>query len=151
HETSLIFLVNPPFKAATIGVSASRCPDAASFDLSACTSRILDQAGADRPWITSEGSNVYIAYHDAGNSTPIHVQSSKEHGLTWKRVGDPIVGHGRVTGSATFNNEAGPIVADPITHNVYAIYAAGEPGIQKATVAIFNNIFVSHSTDLGKT
>lgn len=151
HETSLIFLVNPPFKAATLGVSQTRCPNAASFDLSACTSRILDQAGADRPWITSEGSHVYIAYHDSGNSSLVHVQRSEDDGLTWTRVGDPIVGHGRVTGSATFNNEAGPIVADPVTHNVYTIYAAGEPGIQKAKVAVFNNIFVSHSTDFGKS
>jgi hypothetical protein len=42
-------------------------------------------------------------------------------------------------------------VADPFTHNVYAIYAAGEPGIQKGTTAIFNNIFVSRSTDGGKS
>jgi hypothetical protein len=151
HETSLIFLVNPPFNSAQLGVSYTRCPNAASFDLSTCTSRILDQAGADRQWITSEGSHVYIAYHDSGNSTLVHVQRSEDDGLTWKKVGDPIVGHGRVTGGSTFNNEAGPIVADPLSHNVYTIYAAGEPGIQKATVAIFNNIFVSHSTDFGKS
>jgi hypothetical protein len=151
HETSLIFLVNPPFTRATLGVSHTRCPNAASFDLSACTSQILDQAGADRQWITSEGSRVYISYHDAGNSTLIRVQRSDDDGLTWTKVGNPIVGQGRVTGDATFNNTAGPIVADPVTHNVYSIYAAGEPGIQKATSANHNNIFVSRSTDLGKT
>jgi hypothetical protein len=66
-------------------------------------------------------------------------------------VHSPIPGQGRVTGNATFNNDQGPIVADPFTHNVYAIYAAGEPGIQKGTSADFNNIFVSRSTDGGKT
>src|SRR5262249_25965604 len=107
HETSLILLVNPPFVHAQLGVSQARCPNAASFDLSACTSRILDQAGPDRPWITSEGSRVYIAYHDSGNSVLIHIRRSEDDGLTWTKVGDPIVGQGRVTGSATFNNEAG--------------------------------------------
>ena len=38
---------------------------------------------------------------------------------------------GKATGDATFNNTAGPIVADPFTHNVYAVYSAGEPGLQK--------------------
>jgi hypothetical protein len=42
-------------------------------------------------------------------------------------------------------------VADPGTHNVYTIYTAGEPGIQKGTSADFNNVFVSRSTDGGKT
>jgi hypothetical protein len=92
---------------------------------------------------------VFISYHDAGNSTLIHLQRSDDDGLTWRWVGDPIVGQGRVTADATFNNDQGPIVADAFTHNVYAIYAAGEPGIQKATVANFNNIFVSRSLDGG--
>lgn len=151
HETSLIFLVNRPFVAAQLGVSYTRCPDAASFDLTACTTRILDQAGSDRQWITSEGSRVYIAYHDAGSSSLIRVRRSDDDGLTWTKVGSPIVGQGKVTGGATFNNTAGPIVADPFTHNVYSIYAAGEPGIQKGTSADFNNIYVSRSTDFGKT
>jgi hypothetical protein len=60
-------------------------------------------------------------------------------------------GRTRTTGNATFNNTAGPIVADPFTHNVYAVYAAGEAGIQKGTSANFNNIFVSRSTDDGQT
>jgi Neuraminidase (sialidase) len=66
-------------------------------------------------------------------------------------VGDPIVGQGRATGDATFNNDQGPIVADSFTHNIYDIYAAGEPSIQKGTTANFNNIFVSRSTDGGVT
>jgi len=111
----------------------------------------VDRAGADRQWITSDGPHVYIAYHDAGNSTIIRVQRSDDDGFTWQKVGNPIVGQGRVTGNATFNNTAGPIVADPFTHNVYDIYAAGEPGIQKATTATHNNIYVSRSTDMGKT
>jgi len=151
HETSLIFLVNPAFNNAQLGVAYVRCAGAVSFDLSSCTSRILDQAGADRQWITTDGSRVYLSYHDAGNSTLIRVQRSDDDGLTWQKVGNPIVGQGRTTGSATFNNTAGPIVADPFTHNVYSIYTAGEPGIQKATSANHNNVFVSRSTDFGET
>jgi hypothetical protein len=146
HATSLIFLVNPTFANAQLGVSAITCSDATA---SVCTSRIIDRSGADRQWITSEGRNVYIAYHDSGNSSLIHVQRSDDDGYTWRRVADPIVGQGRTTGNATFNNSAGPIVADPFTHNVYTVYAAGEPGIQKGTSANFNNIFISRSTDGG--
>lgn len=148
HATSLIFLINPTFINAKLGVSAITCSDASASN---CTSQIIDTAGADRQWITSEGTHVYIAYHDSANSSLIHVQRSDDDGSTWRRVGDPIVGQGRATGSATFNNTAGPIVADPFTHNVYSIYTAGEPGIQKGTSADFNNVFVSRSTNGGKS
>ncbi|MEP6742634.1 MAG: sialidase family protein [bacterium] len=148
HATSLIFLINPVFNNAKLGVSAITCTDKTASN---CTSQIIDTAGADRQWITSDGTHVYIAYHDSANSSLIHVQRSNDDGYTWRRVGDPIVGQGRITGNATFNNTAGPIVADPFTHNVYTIYTAGQPGIQKATTADFNNVYVSRSTDGGQT
>ncbi len=153
HATTLIFLFNPIFNRAQLGVSAITCPNATSqsLSLSNCTKKIIDTTQADRQWVTSEGTHVYISYHDSGNSTLIHVQRSDDDGFTWKKVGDPIVGQDGATGDATFNNDQGPIVADPRTHNVYDIYAAGEPGIQKGTTATFNNIFVSRSTDKGKT
>ncbi len=151
HGTSLIFLINPTFNRAQLGVSAIACPNATSggFNLNSCVEQIIDTAGADRQWITSDAARVYISYHDSGNSSLIHVQRSDDDGLNWHRVGDPVVGQGRFTGDATFNNTQGPIVADPFTHNVYAIYTAGEPGLQKATSAAFNNVIVSRSTDDG--
>lgn len=151
HATTLIFLINPAFNRAQIGVSAIACPNATSgsVNLSSCVTQIIDAAGADRQWITSDGATAYISYHDSGRSSLIHVQRSDDDGLNWHRVGDPVVGQGRFTGDATFNNTQGPIVADPFTHNVYAIYTAGEPGIQKATTAAFNNVIVSRSTDGG--
>jgi hypothetical protein len=154
HATTLIFLTPPTITSSTLGVSAITCPNGTSATLqvpSDCTSQIIDKAGADRPWITSDGSRVWISYHDSGNSTLIHIQRSDDDGLTFHRVGDPIVGQGRATGDATFNNDQGPIVADSFTHNIYDIYAAGEPSIQKGTTANFNNIFVSRSTDGGVT
>ncbi len=149
HATSLLGLVNPPFTAATIGVSAVTCPSPASagFSIANCTAQIIDKAGADRQWITSDGQRVWISYHDSVASSLIHVQRSNDDGFTWRKVGDPIPGQGRATGDATFNNTAGPIVADPFTHNVYVVYAAGEPSVQKGTSADFNNIYVSRSTD----
>ena len=148
HATTLIFLINPVFNRAQIGVSAITCPTAMS-SASSCTAQIIDTAGADRQWITSDGATVYISYHDSANSSLIHVQRSDDDGLNWHRVGDPVVGQGRFTGDATFNNTQGPIVADPFTHNVYAIYTAGEPSVQKGTSAAFNNVIVSRSTDGG--
>jgi hypothetical protein len=150
HLTTLIFLGNPTLVTGQLGVSAITCANAASsFNSNNCTGQIIDTTQTDRPWITSDGSRVWISYHDSGNSTLIHIQRSDDDGLTFHRVGDPIVGQGRATGNATFNNDQGPIVADPFTHNIYDIYAAGEAGIQKATTANFNNIFVSRSTDGG--
>jgi hypothetical protein len=153
HATSLIFLLNPTGNKAQIGVSAISCRNVTSstFSIAGCTEQIIDKAGADRSWITSDGPHVYISYHDASNSSLIHVQRSDDDGLTWRSVGDPIVGQGAGTGDATFNNDQGKIVADPITHDVYDIYIAGEAGIQKATSANFNNVFVSRSTDMGKS
>src|SRR5205823_6500862 len=73
HATSLIFLLNPPFNNAKLGVSSVTCTDATA---SSCVSQIIDTAGADRQWITSDGTRVYISYHDSANSSLIHVQRS---------------------------------------------------------------------------
>src|SRR5712691_4476114 len=152
HATTLVFFFNPTFNALQLGVSAITCPNAnTANDFASCKAQILDQTQSDRQWVTSDGARVYISYHDAGSSTLIHVQRSDDDGFNFKRVGDPVVAQGGATGDATFNNDQGPIVADPVTHNVYDVYAAGEPGIQKGTTATFNNIFVSRSTDLGKS
>jgi len=152
HATSLVIPVNKPFRAAQISVSAITCPGATStsFDINSCTAQIIDSAGNDRSWITSDGAHVYISYHDSKNSSLIRVQRSDDDGLTWTRAGDAITGAGPTTGSATFNNIAGPIAADPVTHNVYSVFASGEVGILKAKTADLNNIFVSRSTDGGQ-
>ena len=152
HATTLVIPVNKPFRAAQISVAAITCQGAtsSSFDNSGCTAQIIDFAGNDRPWITSDGARVYISYHDSKNSSLIRVQRSDDDGFTWTRVGDAITGAGPTTGTATFNNTAGPIVADPVSHNVYSVFASGEVGILKAKTADFNNTFVSRSTDAGK-
>jgi hypothetical protein len=153
HATTLIGLVNRPLTSARFGVSAITCPNPASagFSVMSCSAKIIDTTQADRQWVTSDGPRVWIAYHDSAASSLIHVQRSDDDGFTWHKVGDPIVGQGGATGDATFNNLAGPIVADPFTHNVYDVYVAGEPSIQKGTTFFFNNIFVSRSTDGGVT
>jgi hypothetical protein len=152
HASTLIFLVNPTFHAAQIGVSAITCPNGATnFNRNNCTSQIIDTTQSDRQWITSDGSRVLISYHDSGRSSLIHVQRSDDDGFTWRRVGDPVVGQGAATGESTFNNIQGPIVADSFTHNVYDVYAAGETGLLKAKTADFDHIFVSRSTDGGQT
>ena len=152
HLTTLLFLGNPTLIRGQLGVSAITCPNAATaFSAATCRSQIIDLTETDRPWITSEGTRVFISYHDAGNSTLIHVQRSDDDGVTWHRVGDPVVGQGPVTGQTTFNNDQGNIAADPVTHNVYDIYAAGEVGILKAKTTDFDHIYVSRSTDGGMT
>ena len=152
HATTLIFLLNPPANKAQLGVSAITCPSPASgFSISNCTEQIIDTTQSDRPWITSEGPHVYISYHDSGNSSLIHAQRSDDDGFTWRKIGDPIVGQGSTTGQSTFNNIQGNIVADPRTHNVYDIYAAGETGVLKAHTFTPNHIIVSRSSDMGKT
>ena len=152
HATTLVFLLNRIFNA-TLGVSAISCPSPASptFSAAACAQQVIDTAGVDRPWVTSDGPHVYISYHDSGNSSLIHVQRSDDDGLTWKKVGNPIVGQGRNTAQATFNNEQGNLVADPFTHNVYDIYAAGETGVLKGRTFTPNHVIVSRSTDMGKS
>jgi hypothetical protein len=149
--TTLLADLNVSFnrnvKGIQLGVNVTRCP-AGTTAPSGCTNIFLDTAGADRPWITTAGTSAWVAYHDAGNSTLIRVKHSTDDGKTWTNVGSPIPGQGAATGNATFNNDAGPIVADPGTGVVYDVYAAGEPQT-KATSANFNNIFVSRSTDGG--
>jgi hypothetical protein len=148
HVSTLLLFRNPAGIGRSLGVSAISCP---SSDPTNCTKKIIDTAGADRQWVTSDGKHVWISYHDSGDSTLIHVQRSDDDGVTWKMVGDPIVGQGSVTGGATFNNDQGPIVADTKTHVLYDVYAAGEASVQKGTTANFNNIYVSRSYDGGVT
>lgn len=151
HAATLVFGINRQFTSVQTGVSAVTCPGvaAADFSVAGCTKNIIDVSGADRPWITSVESQVYISYHDAGRSTLIHVQRSDDDGLTWHRVGDPIVGQDGTTANATFNNVQGPIVADPLTHDVYDIYAAGETGFLKGRTFTPDHIYVSRSVDGG--
>jgi hypothetical protein len=153
HGTSLLGFVNKPFTGVTLGVSAITCPSPASagFSVSQCTEQIIDKAGSDRQWITSDGRRVWISYHDSGASSLIHVQRSDDDGYTWKKVASPIVGQDGITANSTFNNIQGPIVADPFTHNVYDIYAAGETGFLKGRTFTPNHIYVSRSTDGGKS
>lgn len=152
HATTLMFFFNPATQLKQLGVSAITCPNADTSDTFAhCTRQIIDATQADRQWVTSDGATVYIAYHDSGSSTLVHVQRSDDGGYTWKRVGDPIVGQGGATGAATFNNDNGPIVADPTTHSVYDVYTAGSASVQKGTSADFNHVYVSRSTDGGAT
>jgi hypothetical protein len=134
---------------AQLGVNVTRCPAGATGP-SGCTTTFLDTAGADRPWITTSGTNAWVSYHDSGNSSLIRVMHSTDDGRTWHSAMSPIPGQGTVTGDATFNNIAGPIVADPGTGTVYSVYAAGEPQTKaKSKAGSFNNIFVSRSTDDG--
>ena len=152
HATTLLAFFNPVLKITQLGVSAIVCPRAdTSKNFAHCTKQIIDTTQSDRQWVTSDGPRVYISYHDSGSSTTIHVQRSDDDGFTWKRVGDPVVGQGGVTGASTFNNDQGPIVADPTTHAVFAITAAGTASVQKGTSANFNQIFVTRSTDFGQT
>jgi hypothetical protein len=152
HTTTLMFFFNPATKLTQLGVSAITCAQAdTSATFAHCTKQIIDTTQADRPWVVSDGTTVYIAYHDAGNSTTVHVQRSDDDGFTWHRVGDPIVGNGGATGNATFNNDNGQLAVDPATHTVYDVYSAGQAGIQKGTSASFNQVYVARSTDSGQT
>jgi len=152
HVTTLLAVFNPVTRITQLGVSAITCPGGnLSNSFAGCTKQILDFTQADRPWITSDGLHVWISYHDSGSSTLIHVWRSDDDGFTWKTVRDPIFGQAGVTGNSTFNNDQGKIVADPVTHNVYDIFAAGVSGVQKGTTANFNNIYVSTSADLGQS
>ena len=50
---------------------------------------------------------------------------STDDGRTWQKVASPIAGQGGATAQATFDNEQGPIVADPTSNYLYDVYAAG--------------------------
>jgi hypothetical protein len=152
HLTSLIFFFNPVTRITQLGVSSVSCPNAdVSSNFAHCKSQIIDTTQADRQWITSRGADVWISYHDSGSSTSVHVQHSSDDGASWTRVGDPIVGQGRTTGASTFNNDNGPIVADPSSNFLYDVFAAGTASVQKGTSADFNQVFVSRSHDGGVT
>jgi hypothetical protein len=139
---------NNQFTGVQLGVDVTRCPAASATALD-CTHSYLDTAGADRPWITTAGQTAWVAYHDAASSTLIHIQRSSDDGRTWRSVHSPIPGQGSTTGAATFNNLAGPIVADPSSGDLYSVYVAGDPQ-SKGSHSEFSNIYVARSTDGGE-
>ena len=145
NDLDFIFTAN--FTHLKLGVSVTRCPASATGP-SGCTSTVLDTAGADRPWITHVGTTAWLSYHDSQNSSIIRTWKSTDDGRTWRPSGSPLNGLGSVTGSATFNNIQGPIVADPTTGNVYDIFAAGEQQT-KCCSGNYNNVWVARSTDGG--
>ncbi len=152
HVSTLVFFFNPINRITQLGVSAITCPNSdTSNNFAHCAAQIIDTTQADRQWITSDGKHVYISYHDSGSSTMIHVQRSDDDGFTWQRITDPITGQDGATGNSTFNNDQGKLIADPSTHDVYTIWAAGVAGLQKGTTANFNNIYVAISKDQGLT
>jgi hypothetical protein len=130
-----------------LGVSVTRCPASATGP-SGCTSTLVDATGADRPWITNNGTTAWLSYHDSQNSSIIRTWKSTDDGRTWQASGAPLNGLGNITGGSTFNNIQGPIVADPKTGNVYDVFAGGEPQT-KCCSANYNNIYVARSTDGG--
>jgi hypothetical protein len=145
----LDFIFNGARNNAQFGVSVTRCPAGADGP-SDCTTSLLDQTNADREWITSVGTTAYVSWLDSGVSTTIHVKKSTDDGRTWHQAVSPVVAHGGLTGTCTFNAEGGPIVADPTTGDVYSIYICGDT-TTKGQAFTGNNVIVSRSTDGGKT
>jgi len=155
HVTSIVAFFNQITRVNYYGVAAIACPNAdTSNNFAQCKAQIIDKSISSiysaGVWITSDGPHVYISYQKGGGGL-IQVQRSDDDGFTWDAVGDPIVGNGGVTANSSFNNEQGKIVADPKTHNVYAVFVSGVAGLQKAKNANHNNIYVSRSTDMGLT
>ena len=77
----LDLIINRNSTGPQLGVSVTRCPAGAAGP-SGCTTTFLDTAGADRPWITTAGTNAWVSYH-AGNSSLIRVKRSTNDGRTW--------------------------------------------------------------------
>jgi hypothetical protein len=150
HGTSLVEVINPPNKREQLGISSVTCPGGDTSDgFAHCTVQLIDSAGTDRPFITSEGRHVYIVFHDTGSGAVV-AQRSDDDGYTWHRAGNAIVGGGAITAGATFNDDLGPVVADPRTHEIYVSYASGEPGLNKAkTPPVHRKVYVARSRDLG--
>jgi hypothetical protein len=53
-------------------------------------SQIIDTAGADRNWVTSDGSRVFISYYDADNSTLIHAGRRERQLDRLKQTNGPV-------------------------------------------------------------
>src|SRR2546421_3503807 len=68
HATTLIFLLNPTFNNAQLGVSAITCPSPASgFSIGQCTGQNLHTTQAGPAWVPSKGPHGFIFYQQFGN------------------------------------------------------------------------------------
>jgi hypothetical protein len=134
--------VTPPGPSPESVISAIRCPrvETSTFDVSDCTTTILGlEPGVhlDRPWLTTEGSNAWIAYYDPDRE--MIVERSTDAGITWRRAGAFSLE------GAPFEVPPGPIVVDPGSGTLYIASTASRPGGSQQEVV------VSRSTDGGST
>jgi hypothetical protein len=133
-----------------LGVSVTRCPASATSP-AGCHSVVLDTTGADRPWLTTRGTQAWLSYHDKASSTTITVWHSTDDGRTWTRVSSPILGQGSITATSTFNNQHGPIVADPTSSYIYQVFLTGDITTKGTNGGAFNNVLVARSANGGLT
>jgi len=152
HISTLVFL-QKPVNGGQLGVSAIQCP---SVPTSGFSTPPAPHSSSGRPTPIANGSpptasTFYISFHDSADASLINVMRSDDDGLTFQKVADPVVAQGGTTGQTTFNNVQGKLVADPYSHNVYDIYAAGETGVLKGRTFTPNNIIVSRSSDMGQS
>jgi hypothetical protein len=144
--TPYTYVTCPRFR---LAVSATSCPPRFA-SLADCRTTLLDTTYTDRPWITSDGATVYLSYQQApiapGASERLtRVWRSDDDGYTWKRTADPTPA-GSSYGAVP--RAAGPIVADPSTHDVFV--SSVRPDVLPLAGAV-ETFVVSRSSDGGRS
>jgi hypothetical protein len=90
--TDLDIIFNHALNTAQLGVSVTRCP-ATAIGPAGCASTLLDQAVADREWITTTGTNAWLSYHDSKASSLIHVwRSTDDSTAVWNTYDSQLNG-----------------------------------------------------------
>ena len=102
----------------------------------------------DRPWLTANGANVYVAYHDFTAEDPI-VCISRDGGNTFGSC-NQVFGPNQSSSACAENTvPARPLVVDPITYSLNFLYSCSTQAenAQHPPYGPLHDYYLAQSTD----
>ena len=106
----------------------------------------------DRPWLTANGSDVYVAYHDFVAEAPV-VCTSHDGGHTFPTCVQAFGADPSVTNCAENTVPARALAIDPIDHSLNFLYSCSTAAenLQHPPYGPLHDYYLAHSTDGGLT
>ena len=106
----------------------------------------------DRPWLTANGSDAYVAYHDFVAEAPV-VCTSHDGGHTFPTCVQAFGADPSVTNCAENTIPARALAIDPIDHSLNFLYSCSTAAenLQHPPYGPLHDYYLAHSTDGGLT
>jgi|GEM_PF-1875631 len=104
--------------------------------------------GVDRQWNNSQGGlERYDVTHDLA-TTNIQFSRSLDGGIVWVNGTPTTLG---IFGTATVNNELGPVAVDQVHHILYNVFVSTASALENAQALPLHTVWVANSVNDGQT